>query len=143
MSAKRRTEAAGVKDVYVSSPSATSARRHSGSGSLRTGSAASDEETLDAHSPSPWRGWSACREVLDEQLRSTACSQPVPQHHVDGSDGESVRSVMVDAENLVHSFHRSAQETATNALQAPFATISAVAFDYFGSWYLRNRDNAP
>ena len=40
---------------------------------------------------------------------------------------------MVDAENLVHSFHRSAQETATKALQAPFATISAVAFDYFQS----------
>ena len=97
MSAKRRAEAAGTKDVYVS-PSAASARRHSGSESLRTGSAASDEETLDAHSTCRM-GWSACREALDEQLRHSAWRQPVPEHHVGGSDGESVRSVMVDAEN--------------------------------------------
>ena len=132
MSDKLRAEAEGARDAHVSSPSSAFARRHSGSGSLRTRSAASDEETLDAHSPG--RGeWSACREILLEQLRSAARRQPVPEHRVGGSDGESVRSVMVDAENLVRSFHRSAQETATKALQAPFATISAVAFDYFQS----------
>ena len=60
MSAKLRAEAAGARDVHVSSPSSASARRHSGGGSLRTGSAASDEETLNAHSPCR-RGWSACR----------------------------------------------------------------------------------
>ena len=63
------------------------------------------------------RGGSACRDVLDEQMRRSARRQPVPSHHLGGSDGESVRSVMVDAENLVRSFHCSAQETATKALQ--------------------------
>ena len=40
-----------------------------------------------------------------------------------------MRSVVVDAEDLVRSLHRSAQEAAMKALQAPSVTTGAVAFD--------------
>ena len=107
MSDKLRAEAAAARDDHVSPPSSAIAQRHSSSGSLRTRSAASDEEILDAHSPGR-REWSACRKILFKQLRSAARRQPVPEYRVSGSDGESVRSVMVDAEDLVPSIHRSA-----------------------------------
>ena len=109
MSAKLRAEAAGARDVHASSPGSAFAQRHSGSGSLRTRSAASDEEILDAHPPGIG-DWSAYREILFDQLRSAAPEQPVHAHRVSGSDGEPVRSVVVDAEDLVRSLHRSAQE---------------------------------
>ena len=83
---------------------------------------------MDAHPPGIG-DWSTYREILNDQLRRAAPEQPVHAHRVGGSDGEPVRSVMVDAEDLVRSLHRSAQEAATKALQAPSVTTGAVAFD--------------
>ena len=99
MSDKLRAEAAAARDDHVSPPSSAIAQRHSSSGSLRTRSAASDEEILDAHPPGIG-DWSAYREILKDQLRRAAPEQPVHAHRVGGSDGEPVRSVMVDAEDF-------------------------------------------
>ena len=84
---------------------------------------------MDAHPPVIGE-WSAYREILtDHQLRRAASEQPVHAHRRGGSDGGPVRNVAVDAEDLLRSLQRTAQETSVKVAYAPSATTGAVAFD--------------
>ena len=62
------------------------------------------------------------------------CAEPCLSHRYThtaeaGGDGRPVRNVPVDADDLLRSLQRTAQETSVKVVYAPSATTGAVAFD--------------
>ena len=73
--------------------------------------------------------WSAYREIHPEQLRRAVSEPPVHAYRGSGGDGRPVRNVPVDADDLLRSLQRTAQETSVKVAYVPSATTGAVAFD--------------